>query len=436
MKRIFRYNNQLEVSKLLLALITITAFPAIVAAVGKPANLIRVWSVGSPYSGALPRTTVPPDLEAQARALGYELVVEDFRAAGLPDRLRQAVANHAEPEVITFDNMGILIGVDTSTGKYQGVFNTDYEIAASLEMVNEKLAGLQPRGWVVLVRTAANYQAARALVMQPPQCQGGSKISEEVLSGELKQVFEAARNATLAYLACDLPSLAALSDDEKLGRKCFFPPATVHVTKLDSCSVIGNDRLVFVTLAGTFVSQPRDSAPRRDLNYSSWLAFNTLGQQTILAVLRKQGPAWRLMAISDDPMVTNASLSSIYPSVPSSSKVSKLTGLLQSEMPETIPTPALLRTVDGATLRRLSQQNFEDFEWTPSVSPDVVAEVAEFLVGTDAEVRQRTRLLFFTGHEDRLSSGVLWGMLGRWRVWSISKSGNIGLTDTRSYLKR
>jgi hypothetical protein len=434
--KIFRLDKRLELSKLVLVLITICGFFITAEAGGTPTNVIRIWSVGSPFSGALPRTTIPPDLQAQARALGYELVVENLLAAGFPERLHQAVANHTEPEVITYDNLGILIGVNTPTGRYQGVLNTDYEIAASLELVNERFASLQPRGWSVLVQTAGNYQAARAMVMQPPQCQGGPKVSEEAGSGELKQAFEAASNATLAYLACDVAALAALSDDEKLGRKCFLPPATVQVTRLDPCNAIGNDRLVFVSLASTFVSQPRASAPRRDYGYASWLTLNSLGQQTILAVLRKQGAAWRLFAISDDPVVTNESISAAHSGAPSYAKVSRLNGLLRNDLPETIPTPALLRTTDGAILRRLSQQSFEDFEWTPSVSPDVVAEVAEFLVGNDNEIRQRTRLLFFTGHEERLSSGALWGVLGRWRVWSISKSGNIALTDTRSYLQR
>ncbi|HYW70662.1 MAG TPA: hypothetical protein VE961_06495, partial [Pyrinomonadaceae bacterium] len=271
MKSIFRLDKRLELSKLVLAFITICGFFITAEAGGKPTNVIRIWSVGSPHSGAFLRTTVPPDLQAQARALGYDLVVEGFLAAGFPERLHQAVATHTEPEVITFDNLGILIGVNTLAGRYHGVLNTDYEIAASLELVNEKFAALQPRGWTVLVRTAGNYQAARALVMQPPQCQGGPSVAEEAGSGEVKQAFEAASKATLAYLACDLPALAALSDDEKLGRKCFLPPATVDVIRLDPCNAIGNDRLVFVSLAGTFVSQPRASAPQRDYNYAKWL---------------------------------------------------------------------------------------------------------------------------------------------------------------------
>jgi hypothetical protein len=117
----------------------------------EPDNVIHVWSVGSPFSGLMPQTIVPPDLQQQAEKLGDTIVVQNFRSAGFPSILHEAVATHTEPEFIAFTNFGILIGVDGPDGRYQGVLDTDYAIAESLQMVNEKFLSMQPRGWVVLL---------------------------------------------------------------------------------------------------------------------------------------------------------------------------------------------------------------------------------------------------------------------------------------------
>jgi len=394
----------------------------------RPNSILHVWCVGNPFTGAMPETIVPTDLQQQAEKLGYTIVVQNFRAAGFPSILHEALNDHTEPEFITFDNFGILTGVNTPAGRYQGVLDTDYGVAASLQLVDEKFATLQRRGWVVLLRSAANYDAARALVMQPPQCQIRIGASEDSLAGELKQAMEAANHAAWAYLSCDLPSLTSQSDDERFGRKCFLPAASVGVETVRACGVLGNNSLVFVPLAGTFLAQTSAMPPRRDVSYSHWLAENALGQQTVLAVLRKQNGRWRLLAITSDQMDTNPA---VYPTY---SNLQRLAKLLTNEGGGTlVPSPAALTTPDGAKVRRLSQTVFENFEWTPSASPDVVAQVAEFLIGDRSGPGEITRLFFLIGNENRLSSGFLLGAGGRWRVWSISRAGNVSLTEPRAY---
>jgi len=397
------------------------------ATVGNPSTIIHVWSVGSPFTGALPQTQVPAGLERQAQALDYTIVVEHLRSAEFLERFRHAFQDHTQPEILTFDNFGILMGVNTPFGRYQGLLNADYGIASSLVMVYESLAGLQPRGWVTLVPSAINYEAAKTLAMQPPRCREEDRASESSLSLELKQAGETATAATRAYLSCDLQSLTAFVDESKMGSKCFLPEYNLHVDTIQNCGVSGNDRIAFVSLAGRFTGQMREPAPRRDLDYARWLTNTALGQQSILAILRKQGDGWRLLAISDDPLVTNAS---------TDFTLRRLTGLLTIEMADiTIPSPAQLITADGSNLRPPPHQVFGNFGWTPSVSPDVIGEVTEFLVGDDSSPRQRTRLFFLLRHERSLSSGRLWGVSGRWRVWSISRAGNVSLTESRSYLE-
>jgi hypothetical protein len=413
---------------LVFVLSTGTLYRASAEAIAKETgNLIQVWSVGSPFTGALPQTQVPPELARQAEKFGYTIVVENFRAAGFVTRFRQAFQEHSEPEILTFDNFGILVGVNTATGRFEGVLSTDYGIASSLVMVYEALAALQPRGWVILVRPAVNYEAAKALAMQPPRCPlEPSSARYSTFSAELQQAQETATEAARAYLACDLPSLSAVSDESRLGDKCFLPEDNLQIEQLRPCSVSGNYKLAFVSLAGTFAAQMRGGAPTRDRDYARWLTNTALGQQSLLAVLRNHGGVWRLLAITDDP--TNTGLATHL-------TVQGLGGLLRDDPADTnTPEPPRLITRDGVNLRPPPSHPFGSFVWTPSANAAVVCEVAEFLVGDKSSVRERTRLFFLFSHEGRVSSGMLWGISGRWRVWSISKAGNISLSESRSYL--
>ncbi|HSE38122.1 MAG TPA: hypothetical protein VLG74_12535, partial [Blastocatellia bacterium] len=70
-------------------------------------NVIRVWTIGSPHTGALPSPVVPPELRRQAEKLGYTLEVKTFRAQGFAAKFRLALQEHNEPEVLTFDNYGV-----------------------------------------------------------------------------------------------------------------------------------------------------------------------------------------------------------------------------------------------------------------------------------------------------------------------------------------
>lgn len=387
------------------------------------ANVIRVWSVGSPLTGALPQTVVPPVLQRQAEKLGYTIEVLNMRAVEFSPKLRQAVHEHNEPEILTFDNFLVLKGTVTAAGRIEGVV-FHQEIASSLVMVYESLAPLQARGWVVLVRSAANYKAAETLAMQPPACREEfTRATQSPSSAELRLAQETATDAARAYLACDLTSLSAVSDGWRLGDKCFIPEADRRVEALEPCGVTGNRNLAFVRLVGTFSSKSR-MPPSHDRDYAYWLTNTALGQQPILAVLRNQNGVWRLLAITDDP--TNTSVAAF-------STVQRFGGLFE-DVPAAIaaPEPARLITPEGARLRSPAR-GFGDFSWHPGSSPEVIAQVAEFLVQDRASTRERTRLFFLSGHEQRLSSARLWGLLGRWRVWSISRDGSVSFTEHRSY---
>jgi hypothetical protein len=120
-------------------------------------NLIRIWTIGSPHTGALPRVVVPPELRRRAQSLGYSIEIEAFRASGFALKFRQALQDHNEPEFLTFDNYGVISGVQTRNGWVDGV-DLDRQLASSLVLVHESLSSVQQRGWVMLVRSALRRQ--------------------------------------------------------------------------------------------------------------------------------------------------------------------------------------------------------------------------------------------------------------------------------------
>jgi len=395
---------------------------AVAATRPKPAgNLIRVWIVGSPHTGALPPAVVPSELRRRAESLGYTIEVEAFQAHGFAAKFRQALQDRKEPEVLAFDNYGVVLRMKTTNGWSEGMAS-DPQTASSLVLVHEALASLQPRGWVMLVRSAVGYEAARTLAMQPPVCEPGvgHAADSPTMSWELRQAQETAASAARAFLACDQSTVSVMSDKARLGKKCFLPESDTQVESVKACRVSGNPNLAFVTLVSTFSAHVRVPLTNRRSVHGV-----ELGQQSILAVLRNQGGAWQLLAITDDPVNTVA-------------RRPLTTHMLASSLDDgptagTTPEPAKPLTPDGLYPRPAPGERFGDFTWQPSPSADVIGQVVEFMWGENSNLG-RNRLFFLPARERKLSSGFLMsGGKSVWRVWSISKNGDVAFSDQHSY---
>src|SRR5262245_2136072 len=149
---------------------------------------------------------------------------------------------------------------------------------------------------------------------------------------------------------------------------------------------------------------------------------NIIGHKSIMAVLRRNEDSWRLLTITDDPVSNN--IERLGPDM------RRLSNLIVDE-PESVdpPIPATLITEDRVAFSYSKERGYMDFEWLPSSSSNVIAEVAEF------EYQHSTRLFFLFGNPGRVSSGKLWTTrsLWHWRVWSIGKNGKITLSQNRSF---
>ena len=314
-------------------------------------NLIRVWTVGSPHTGALPQAIVPLELRQRAESLGYTVEVEAFRASGFTAKFRQALLNHDEPEILTFDNYGVISGVQTQKGWVEGV-DSDSRVAASLALVHETLASLQRRGWVMLVRSAVNYEAARALSMRPAECESQSvAVDSQASEPSLRQAQEKAMFATRAYLDCDRSMLSGISDESRPVQQCFLPKSDMKVESVKTCRVSGNHKLAFVWLVSNFSAEVREP----DTTYRSKQRMD-LGQKSILAVLRNQSGTWRLLAITHDPPKTVIR-------IPVPNTNASLNSLDQGQPTGIMPEPARLLTPDGMVPVPKKGERFGDFIW-------------------------------------------------------------------------
>jgi hypothetical protein len=385
-------------------------------------NLIRIWIVGSPHTNALPPAVVPPELRQRAESLGYTIEVEAFQASGFAAKFRQALQYHEEPEILTFDNYGVIAGMQTRTGWLEGL-DSDRRVASSLALVHETLTSLQPRGWVMLVRSAVNYEAARDLSMRPPECEAQSvRAADSTDVGQaLRQAQEKAVFATRAYLDCDRSILSAISDESRLVQQCFMPQSETKVESVKACSVSGNDKLAFVSLVSAFSAQVRDTKsilPSRQ--------GMDLGQQSILAVLRNQSGSWRLLAITHDLLNTVAR-------IPLTTTNAFANALDQGQPAGSAPEPARPQTPDGMYPLPQGAERFGDFTWQPSQNTDVIGQVVEFTWGRDTNLGL-TRLFFLPASENKLSTGLLMGAgPSIWRVWSITRAGDVAFSEQRSF---
>jgi len=287
--------------------------------------------------------------------------------------------------------------------------------------VRESLAGLQSPGWVMLVRTANNYEAAKALAMRWPTCNSsGRGVATGLTPEELQSAHQAAIGAARAYLTCDAPLLSSLSDEARQGVQCFLPSADRRVDAVELCSMSGNRNLIFASLISSFEAERR-ALPTND---QDWLPPAILGHQSLLAILRHSNGGLKLLAITDDPLSVTAS----------ALQFDRLSTRLENGLESQHAAAPQLVSKDGIYPRPTPGKRFGDFVWHPSTSANIVGQVAEFnAVFPD---REFTRLFPLSVDQGQLSTGMLMGDMNspfRWRVWAITKNGGVLFSETRSF---
>jgi len=77
------------------------------------ADTLRIWKIGSPHTGDTPRASTPYELSWEMARRKAKMSVEAFPARGFAARFRDAVARNNPPDVLVFDNHGVMDGITT-----------------------------------------------------------------------------------------------------------------------------------------------------------------------------------------------------------------------------------------------------------------------------------------------------------------------------------
>ena len=84
-------------------------------------QVIRVWKAGSPHRGDVPDNRVRFDLQQRAAQLGCRLEIRVMPARDLSGLMSNALVTNDEPDILVIDNMGLIIGITTPLGRFDGI---------------------------------------------------------------------------------------------------------------------------------------------------------------------------------------------------------------------------------------------------------------------------------------------------------------------------
>jgi len=365
-------------------------------------DTIRIWKIGSPHTGDTPDATVPVALTQESTRRGLHISVEAFPAKGFAATFFDAVTRNAAPDVLVFNNFGVMDGITTRLGTFEGI-GQEPDIRRDLIHVTgafDDLLGPE-RGWTYLFSSSSNYQAARTLALRAPRCPSGS--SEPSRQGELAEIVS---KIATAYLEGDPIGLQTYTDPDRLPT-VRSSPNNVRVGGARLCGTWGNDKLTFASLNASYDGEAR------------------IGHTLVLLILRKTLSQWRLLVAARDPISNSAFVNDVR----------SMNSLLESERPTpTFPLPAtLLSPVDGQYPEASGGQRFGVFRWRASPSDDTVAEIVEFAYQDDARLFLRRPAL--AESRGQISAGQLWTTRStwKWRVWSITRTGDVVFSDARTF---
>ncbi|MFM2315276.1 MAG: hypothetical protein RLZZ04_4552 [Cyanobacteriota bacterium] len=386
-------------------------------------NTILIWKVGSPYEGDTPEADIPSDLRQRAKQLNAQIVVETFPAKGFTARLRAAIKDHREPDILSSSNYAVLDVADSDLGNFKGINSID-GVEKSLVFVNRTLDSLQPDlGWSVLLNSSGNYNVARQLALPEPKC--GDDTTTKLLGEIDSQMLEKlATDASQAYIEPKPEFNQHLSQESLM--KIDKSSALTNVKQTLVCSIVANKNLAAVSTISSYTGTISAEG-------------NYLGHSGLLSVFRRENTHWRLLTI-----ISNEEAGP-YAASPYLDKLAKLIENSDDSSGST-PQPATNLFPDNrrpvVESEEKQEKQSENFTWQPSTDPNVVAEITEFISCPSPNYPNyqcESRLYpFFDQKNPANSMPEDWlyttdGGTWRWRVWSLAADGSIAFSTTQTF---
>ena len=369
---------------------------------------LLVWRVGDIGREDLPDTDVPADLRQRAAELDREIDIEAVSARSVTTKLRAAIKQNREPDIITYRDFGVIEGTETDSEKLAGIYSIE-GVKKSFVIVNQTLNSIQKKvGWVALLNTSQNHNVARQLALPELEC---GKTAETKLIGDVDRdgIENFVQNYTpLLFSNSKTESKNYLSKSAIVGSGLDY--STQMLKDIKVCSIVANDNLAAVS---TVVAHDDRGS---------------VGHLDMLLVLHQENDNWRLLTQQIGYIIEDAR-----------PYINKLADAIANSEQNTPPLPASNLAPENIRPTAKEERSGE-FTWQPSESENVVAEVIEFSHGVDARLFMKFREDGTGKATDSISPGEIHpiddslnNQTWRWRVWSIAGDGSIAFSETRSF---
>jgi hypothetical protein len=365
---------------------------------------LSIWKIGGPHRGGTPDPRVPLSVRSRAKELGLKFKVTTLAANQFFDQYTKGFDTGAAPDIIVIDNFGLLSGIKTDLGRFEGIYSHP-GVEEAVTFVDETLKDFGS-GWQLLTKTSPDHKYALALATPEPSCSRGiTKANSNLSRTAVNALKNQVERAVSAYIACDQSAYMDTASPSSLDDGCAGKPTAIRDLKI--CNPSGNTHLSFVPVRALVDSEER------------------VGQRTLLVAAQRPTPSedWSILTITGDPISTR-----LIGSIPDLAKL-----YLGSKKRAEKAQPAVLTTPDGVYPKSATGERFGNFQWRRSPSKNVVLEIAEFNYGSASR-------LFTTknpkpGVKAKLSTGQLWTTNGpwNWRVWSVGADGQVTLSAARKF---
>jgi hypothetical protein len=366
--------------------------------------VILIWSIGSPHTGETPRPEIPDELQAEAAGLGYRLEIKTFPAMGFADRFFVARVQNEEPDILAIDNWGLIRGINTALGVFQGI-GADRKVQESLVDVSLSLSQLVPNGgWQVLITSSKNHAAARELALRKLKCDAVySSVSSRNSGEQDKDAKSTAEKAATAFFGNDIESLKILADGKYPDGAPNLDQPAATVRQVNTCGMWANQRLAFVSTSVLF---ERGSS---------------IGRRDIVTILSKANSRWQLLHLFEYDHVVRE-------------LVVTLPLYFRDEGGATLQKPTWLTPPQESAFLRFPAELRPVFEWTRATDGKVIYLLETQLGGGGKWFQNRIKLINEPGEEATIklqAPHTVGAQPHRSRVWAINPDGAITVSDWR-----
>lgn len=372
-------------------------------------EIIHIWRVGSPHSGDVPPEGIPPDLQKEAAKLGCILEVRVMPARELRDSFFAALASNDEPDILVIDNMGMILGITTAQGHFEGL-GKDARVRASLLNVSESLRSLETRpGWEYLIKTSRHHALAKALAMRRIECSAEEGSRSRGWTDENgAEIRKFAETATQAYFNNDLAALDALVGARYVDDSLPISNQKSIVSEVQTCGWWANRHIAFVNTVTSLATA------------TAFEGSDRIGRRSLLVAAANTDGRWRLLMLGDSPKIVET--------------LQRQAPLLDADTQVTLEAPVLLKPADQVFSSRVRTDRPE-LEWTKTgIGRPIYLVEWQFKSnsewwGSGFELIEgryesaptiRVKAMFGVGRQPH-----------RWRIWVINESGEIARSEWR-----